>query len=181
VLETDKENIVQYAHYGYVYCMLLAKGLTQGDRDEEVLISGGGDGTIKLWQLGKESHSGITELATLEIGDTSVLSMAMDGILLYSGRLEGDINVWDLDARQLIQTVKAYNSDILTIAVGYGMVFTGGADSHAKVRVGAVLLAFWANDEDRSSSATSVRANGKPTKSSSWPLPWLRITGIPFS
>lgn len=133
MLEICTENIIQYAHYGYVYCMLLAKGLIQHDSGEEVLISGGGDGTIKLWQLSQSSEGPIKELATLEAGDNSVLTLALDGTLLYSGRLEGDVNVWDLDTRQLIQTVKAYSADVLTIAVGHGLIFTGGADAYAKV------------------------------------------------
>lgn len=125
---------MQYAHFGYVYCMVLAKGLPYGDESEETLISGGGDGTINLWRLNKYGHAGvIRKIDTLENGDNSVLSMAIDGTLLYSARLEGDVNIWDLDTRQLIRTVKAHNADVLTVTVGQDMIFTGGSNGWAKV------------------------------------------------
>lgn len=114
--------------------MLLAQGLSSVDSKDETLISGGGDGTVKLWQLSK--HQGdveIRSLATLESGDGSVLSMTLKDTLLYTGRLEGDVNVWDLDTRQLIQTIRASKVDILSLAVGAGFLFTGSANGRAKV------------------------------------------------
>lgn len=132
-LEIDKDHIIQYAHYGYVYCMLLAKNVNGYDSDEEILISGGGDGTIKLWSLDQDRDYAITNPVSLENGDESILTMTLDGTILYSGRLDGDINVWDLDTRQLIRRVNTNAADILTLAVGYGLIFTGSADGVAKV------------------------------------------------
>lgn len=132
-LEIDKEHIWQYAHYGYVYCMLLAKGLNGSEADEETLISGGGDGTINLWRLDRSASGAIKEPISLENGDDSILALALDGTFLYSGRLEGDINVWDLDTRQLIRRVKAHTVDVLTLAVGHGLIFSGGANGYVKV------------------------------------------------
>ncbi len=134
MLELDKEDIVQYAHYGYVYCMLLVRGLSRDDADAEILISGGGDGTIRLWRLDKDAGGAITEPQSLENGDNSVLTMAVDGTLLYSGRLDGDLNVWDLDTRQLIRSVKAHSADVLTLAVSGKLIFSGGANGYAKVK-----------------------------------------------
>ncbi|KAI9818919.1 MAG: hypothetical protein M1827_007740 [Pycnora praestabilis] len=132
VLEIDKEHIVQYAHYGYVYCMLLVRGLSKSDADEETLISGGGDGTIKVWALDAKNGGTISEVAVLENGDKSVLTIAIDGTFLYSGLLEGEINVWDLDTRQLIRSVRAHGDDVLTLSVGAGFIFSGGATGFAK-------------------------------------------------
>ena len=114
--------------------MLLAQGLSTADSGDEVLISGGGDGTVKLWQLRKSQDNVLVrEAAVLESGDNSILSMALKDTLLYTGRLEGDVNVWDLDTRQLIQTIKASKVDILSLAVGSGFLFTGSANGRAKV------------------------------------------------
>ena len=132
-LEIDRGHIIQYAHYGYVCCMLLAKGLGHPSQGGETLISGGGDGTIKLWSLNVSAESAITQSATLQNGDDSVLALALDGTLLYSGRLEGNVNVWDLDTRQLIRRVKAHTEDVLTIAAGHDLIFTGSSDGIAKV------------------------------------------------
>ena len=136
-LEIVKEHIVQYAHFGYVYCMLLAKGLFNNDAEEEILISGGGDGTIKLWTLDRAAGGAIKDVAVLEAGDESVLAMAFDTTFLYSGRLGGEINIWDLDTRQLVRRVKAHVTDVLTLAVGHGLLFSGGANGYARVRVPA--------------------------------------------
>lgn len=132
-LEIDKDHILQYAHYGYVYCMLLAKDVNGRDLSEESLISGGGDGVIKIWTLDRKTGEIDRNPLSLENGDDSILTIALDGTLLYSGRLDGDINVWDLDTCQLIRRVKAHRADVLTLAIGHGLIFTGGANGFAKV------------------------------------------------
>ena len=127
---------MQYAHNGYVYCMLLARGLSTyfpNDHDAEILISGGGDGTIKLWSLNGSAHGGIDNPETLAQGDESILALALDSTVLYAGLLEGDVNVWDLDARQMIRRVKAHASDVLTLTVGQGLIFSASANGNAKV------------------------------------------------
>ncbi|MCJ1477756.1 hypothetical protein MMC13_006429 [Lambiella insularis] len=134
IVEIDKEHIMQYAHFGYVYCMVLARGLADVAEGEETLISGGGDGTINLWRLGRDGGAqSIRREGTLENGDNSVLSMALDGTFLYSARLEGEVNVWDLDTRQLIRTVNAHNADVLTVSVGQDMIFTGCSNGSGKI------------------------------------------------
>ena len=110
--------------------MLLATGV---NNDREVLISGGGDGTIKLWSLDSDSNGAIAPFVSLENGDDSILTLAIEGTILYSGRLNGEINIWDLDTRQLIRRVKPDNADILTLSVGHGLIFSGGANGLARV------------------------------------------------
>ncbi|MCJ1397453.1 hypothetical protein MMC11_000646 [Xylographa trunciseda] len=133
-IEIDKEHIIQYAHFGYVYCMVLAPGSTHTESSEETLITGGGDGTIKMWRLTKNGNPDtIICFETMENGDNSILSMALDGTFLYSGRSEGDVDVWDLDTRQLIRTVNAHIADVLTITVRQDLIFTGGSNGWAKI------------------------------------------------
>ena len=122
--------------------MLLTRGLND-DPSEETLISGGGDGSIKLWSIGNGENTGPNMPISLENGDNSVLTIALDGTVLYSGRLEGDIDVWDLDTRQLIRTVKIHSADILTLAVGHNLVFSGAANGTAKVLLPMSLLALY--------------------------------------
>ena len=112
--------------------MLLATGLGNGGLDSETLISGGGDGTVKLWRL-KRGVPAIEATATLEGGDDSVLTLTIDGTFLYTGKLGGDISVWDLDTLQMIRTVKAHTVDVLTLAVGHGLLFSGSANGYAKI------------------------------------------------
>ena len=130
ILDIDKDDIVHFAHFGYVYCMVLSTGI---DSDHEILISGGGDGTIKLWSLDTDANGAITDSASLENGDDSILTLVLHGTILYSGRLNGEINIWDLDTRQLIRRVKPDNADVLTLAVGHGMIFSGAANGLVRV------------------------------------------------
>lgn len=131
-LEIDRNHIVQYAHFGYVYCMLLTDSVSADDDHNQMLISGGGDGTIKLWAINDDDGS-IGESISLENGDESILTIALDNTLLYSGRLEGDINVWDLDTRQLIRKIGAFTNDVLTLAIGRDLIFSGSSAGVIKV------------------------------------------------
>ena len=118
--------------------MLLVTSLGSDESDDELLISGGGDGVIKIWTLDRESGGSISDPISLENGDESVLTMVLDGALLYSGRLDGEMNVWDIETRQLVRRVKAHSADTLTLAFGHGLVFAGGANGIAKV-----IKLFW--------------------------------------
>ena len=118
--------------------MLLASGLSSNQDDLETLISGGGDGTVKLWSLRTDGNGVIENPICLEGGDESVLSMILEGTLLYCGRSEGDIDVWDLDTRQLIRTVTVHDADVLTLAVGHGLVFSGASNGISKVYLTSV-------------------------------------------
>jgi len=116
--------------------MLLAKGQTSGLQREETLITGGGDGVIKLWRLDEKDCGSVQEVGQLEDGrdeGQSVLTIAIDGTFLYSGRVDGEINAWDLETRQLVRLIKAHDDDILTIAVGRGFLFSAAVDGMAKV------------------------------------------------
>ncbi|KAF2194159.1 glutathione degradosome [Zopfia rhizophila CBS 207.26] len=129
VLEIDKQYIRQFAHYGYVYCMLLGTGILSNEPSEEILVSGGGDGLIRLWRKDAKRGGAITELYTLEDGreeGESVLSLAREGSFLYSGRLDGEVNVWDLETRQLVRSLKAATGDVLALSLGGGLLFASG-------------------------------------------------------
>lgn len=132
VLEIDRNYILQYAHYGYVYCMLLIQDLGRSGQEEETLISGGGDGSVKLWRLDYEQAGAIVEYGTLDNGDNSVLSLAKDGSFLYAGLAEGEINVWDLETRQLVRSVRAHDGDVLTLVVGGDCIFSGANNGMVK-------------------------------------------------
>ncbi|KAL8994844.1 MAG: hypothetical protein Q9169_005291 [Polycauliona sp. 2 TL-2023] len=130
-LEIDKEDIVQYAHNGYTYCMLMVGGCEGETLEDETLISGGGDGTIKIWSLDATTGA-ISELKALESGDASVLTLVLDDTLLYTGRLDGEINIWDLETYQLLRRIEAHTTDVLTLCVGHGSLFSGSADGVVK-------------------------------------------------
>ena len=134
-VKIDKEDVRHFAHYGYVYCMLLAKDGVPEWLGHETLITGGGDGVIKLWKLGEESGGAIEELYSLDDGREeghAILSIALDGTFLYSGRSGGEVDVWDLETRQLVRNLKAHKDDVLTICVGGGYLFTAAVTGYVR-------------------------------------------------
>lgn len=144
VLEIDPAATRNFAHHGYVYSMLMARGPTvEVGTDDDVLISGGGDGTIKLWSLGNKTRDmdseeaisrGIEEIMTLGSDDAeSVLSLALDGSFLYAGKLDGIVELWDLDTAQKLRVIKAHDRDTMTLQMGWGCLWTASADGWASV------------------------------------------------
>ncbi|KAI7335810.1 glutathione degradosome, partial [Hortaea werneckii] len=135
LLEIGKENVRHFAHYGYVYCMLLVKDGVPESAGNEVLITGGGDGVIKLWKLSRAQEGAPEELFALDDGREeghSIHSIALDGTFLYSSRSGGEIDVWDLETRQLIRNLKAHRDDVLTLTVGGGFMFSAAVTGYVR-------------------------------------------------
>ncbi|KAF2123902.1 beta-Ala-His dipeptidase [Dothidotthia symphoricarpi CBS 119687] len=128
-LQIDSQDIYQFAHFGYVHCMLLGRGILPEAPGEEVLVSGGGDGRILLWRIDPTRRGAISNICALEDGreeGESILSLAREGSFLYSGRFDGEVNVWDLETRQLVRSLKATTGDVHTLTLGAGVLFAGG-------------------------------------------------------
>jgi di- and tripeptidase len=122
-----------YAHSSYVYCMLLVPALRQRLESREVLVTGGGDGTIKLWSLDRLETAGLTEIQKFKNCSTSVLSLADNGIFLYAGLGNGRVHVYNLESRQLVQKINVGSGDVTTIQVVHGVAFCGTSSGHLKV------------------------------------------------
>ncbi|GAM82437.1 hypothetical protein ANO11243_004170 [Dothideomycetidae sp. 11243] len=126
-LEIPQDNIQHFAHFGYVYCMLLTTNIFSGISGQEILITGGGDGIINIWKV-TASDQGVPE-KMFQLDDDreegqSVLSMTMDGSFLYSGRSKGEVNVWDLETKQLVRSLKSHRDDVMSVCVGGGFLFS---------------------------------------------------------
>ncbi|ROV92116.1 hypothetical protein VSDG_07561 [Cytospora chrysosperma] len=149
-LEIHRGSVGKYAHFGFVYCMIIAKGPTVlVDPDEEVLISGGGDGTIKLWQIRQDQkYEGLEEWEAWEkreimcLGEEdsvaeSVFSLAIDGSFLYSGKKKGIVELWDLDTKQKLRVIKGHRGDVMALQLSWGYLLsgatTGSAAKHSTV------------------------------------------------
>lgn len=134
VIEIGKENIRHFAHYGYVYCMLLAKGVPEAP-NQEVLVTGGGDGVVKLWKLDAKNGGAPEEMYRLDDGREeghSILSISLEGTFLYAGRSGGEVDVWDLETRQLIRNMKAHRDDVVTICVAGGFMFSAAVTGYMR-------------------------------------------------
>lgn len=133
MIEIGKANVKHFAHYGYVYCMLLAKDGVPDAPGQEIMVTGGGDGVVKFWKLDPANHGAVSELYSLDDGREeghAILSIALDGTFLFSARSGGEIDVWDLETRQLVRNLKAHRDDVLTICVGGGFLFSASVTGY---------------------------------------------------
>nr|AJD23181.1 peptidase family M20/M25/M40 protein [Onygena corvina] len=126
-----KDQHKLFAHNGYVYCMRLIKGLIECN-GREVLLTGSGDGTVKLWELGHDPGVAPKEIFTLQNKDESVLSITNDGPFLYCGLSGGAINIWNLESRQIIKTIPNHTGDVWAIDIVKGYILSGDSDGIVK-------------------------------------------------
>lgn len=137
VLTFKRDHHKLFAHHGYVYSMLLVKGLIESAPSEEALLTGAGDGVVKLWRLGQEPGAAPTQIAKLQNGDP-VLSIAVEGSLLYCGLAGGALNIWNLDSQQLVKRIARHTGDLWAVHVIQGVAICG--DSTGTVKVSKLSL-----------------------------------------
>ncbi|ERF74948.1 hypothetical protein EPUS_05156 [Endocarpon pusillum Z07020] len=127
-----RSNYQAYAHSSYVYCMLLAQGLRHHHAEMEVLVTGGGDGTIKIWSLYELETVGLVAIYKFRNNCSSVLSLTHDGTFLYAGLASGLVQVYNLDSQQLVQKINIGSDDVTTIQVMNRTAFCGTSNGHLK-------------------------------------------------
>lgn len=156
LLEVPPTNVVQYAHYGYVYSILVAD---LGDK--EVLISGGGDGTVKVWGL-ESSDGNLSEIKSFETdGTIGVLNLAYSDMFLYCGQYAGIVTMIDLATYQIIRVDKSGSEDIMCLAVNGDCLFKGTKDMVMKWDPVLYHRSEWkAHNGSTLASAVSIKKNG---------------------
>ncbi|KAJ5526293.1 hypothetical protein N7494_012943 [Penicillium frequentans] len=131
VLSFKRDHHKLFAHHGYVYSMLLVKGLIESAPSEEVLLTGSGDGAVKLWRIGQQPGAAPTQIAKLQNGDP-VLSIAVEGSLLYCGLAGGALNIWNLDSQQLVKRIVRHTGDLWAVHVIQGVAICGDSTGTVK-------------------------------------------------
>lgn len=118
--ELDAKNSIKFAHYGYIYNLLVFTNefmVLKYSEFEKFLISCGGDGTVNIWGIkGLEKNVELIKLKSLH-NDESILSMFIHNTYLYVGLSNGTINTWDLLTSQLIRSVNSKNEEEISSLV----------------------------------------------------------------
>ncbi|KAJ5759212.1 Peptidase M20 [Penicillium odoratum] len=131
VISFKRDHHKLFAHHGYVYSMLLVKGLIESTPSEEVLLTGSGDGAVKLWRIGQQPGAVPTQIAKLQNEDP-VLSIAVEGSLLYCGLAGGALNIWNLDSQQLVKRIVHHTGDLWAVHVIQGVAICGDSTGTVK-------------------------------------------------
>lgn len=127
-IECKNEEIVRFAHHGYVYCLEIVDTPIGHFNECKYLVSAGGDGVINIWSM---KNKKLTKLTSLQ-NDESVLSMCLQNSLLYVGVGDSNINVWDLMTLQKIRSFQFTDrelNEVLSIAVHNDALFKACAYS----------------------------------------------------
>ena len=122
--------------------MLLVRGLLESRLGAEVLLTGSGDGSVKLWNLGQGEGEAPVEMFELMNGDEAVLSIAVDGPFLYCGLSGGTVNIWNLDSRQIIKKITSQTGEIWALDIINGITICGNSSGVVKVGTVSYLLSM---------------------------------------
>ncbi|CAG8662244.1 15943_t:CDS:10, partial [Acaulospora morrowiae] len=121
----DESRIHLYCHNGYIYALALGK-----NKDGEILISGSGDGDVKVWSIRKDSMDLLKILKGTE--DSGILTLALHDELIFCGVQNGNIKIYDLDTYQHVRSLMAHDDDVLALAIHENYLFSGSADGTIK-------------------------------------------------
>lgn len=112
LVETRAIDIVRFAHNGFVYALevvdcQLANAphfvSNYASSYQSVLVTGGGDGSIKVWGVTSSPKISLVELHSLE-NSASILAMTIHESYVYVGLSNSCVNVWDLVTNQLVRS-----------------------------------------------------------------------------
>lgn len=135
VLTFKRDHHKLFAHHGYIYTMLLVRGLVESASTEEVLVTGAGDGVVKLWRLAQDKLNAVPSQITKLQNGSPVLSLAVDGSFLYCGLAGGALNIWNLDSHQLVKCITRHTGDLWAVDIINGVAVCGDSNGVVKVRV----------------------------------------------
>ncbi|KAJ7584980.1 hypothetical protein C8J56DRAFT_139703 [Mycena floridula] len=119
-LQIPPSNVIDSAHYGYIYCMTLLE-----DNDTQ-LVTGGGDEIIKLWDCSQVIPERPYKWETC---CGAIYSIIARGETIYAGCQDGLVKVIDRETKTIIRTIMVQEGvDILSMSMINSELYTCSAD-----------------------------------------------------
>ncbi|KAF8921560.1 hypothetical protein CPB85DRAFT_1271425 [Mucidula mucida] len=104
-------NVVDAAHYGYIYSLAILEECDSGDVK---LVSGSGDETIKIWDCTPRpifNHE-------FECHIGAVFALVTQGDTIYGGCQDGIVKVLDIETKSIVRTIIVEEGvDILSLSL----------------------------------------------------------------
>lgn len=131
----EMNNIIRFAHNGYVYCMELLHDKNAPEfceiyrsRYNNFLVSCGGDGVICIWGISIHDEEISLEVISKLNNEESILSMNVSDSSIYVGLCNSNINAWDLTTLQLTRSYRFISGrekhdEILSLCIYNGCIF----------------------------------------------------------
>ncbi|KAG6372816.1 hypothetical protein JVT61DRAFT_7223 [Boletus reticuloceps] len=133
VIQIPALNVLDSAHFGYIYCMTVMPSRRTGSDDTALqldttyhLLTGSGDETVKIWTC---TSTGPVLKHTFECNHGAVLSLAVMGDTIFAGCQDGYVQVFDFETRTLVRTIIVQeNIDVLSLSMLHSELYTGSAN-----------------------------------------------------
>ncbi|KIM43328.1 hypothetical protein M413DRAFT_69177 [Hebeloma cylindrosporum] len=125
-LSIPASNVIDSAHYGYIYCMVVLRKSGHGIQ----LATGSGDETVKLWSCSSQTPELVHEFLC---DHGAVLALVAKGDTIYAGCQDGYVRVFDLETKTFVRTIIVQEGiDILAMSMLGSDLYTCSANGWVK-------------------------------------------------
>lgn len=122
------KNIYNNAHVGYIYSLMLCD-INIDNVKKQMLVSGSGDGTIKIWNI---EDKNVILHKTLEGQVNNIFCLDYDNEFLFSGNQDGYISVYDVGTFDRHRVLNNHKEEVLSLLVFNGFIFSASIDGSIK-------------------------------------------------
>ncbi|KAG0680993.1 hypothetical protein C6P42_004512 [Pichia californica] len=126
VIQVPPENIISYAHNGYLYAIdfiTISDPLTSpiahsiAEKYRHIIVSAGGDGEIKLWGYADSTLTFLRSLSHPKIDSIFSLTISPTTLNIYAGSSDGNVSIWDLTTFQMLKIFQIDENNVYTLAL----------------------------------------------------------------
>jgi WD40 repeat protein len=96
---------------------------------EDILVSGSDDGTVKLWDLRMLE----SPVKTFEFADSRFLSVAAGGGYIFGGTQSGQTQVWSASTLEHVTSLRGHQWDVWQLSYINGFLCSGSYDHTIKI------------------------------------------------